>query len=98
MTTTLVFQQIKNHSHKVFGPRNVGKTYYMLKIPEKIGKKTPILMVTRSPSQYPKYKSSIEIKPIDKYTGSVVIFDDILGARNSSQIDEVFLREEDMKF
>ena len=30
----------ENHAYIVIGPRNVGKTYYMLKKLEKIGKKT----------------------------------------------------------
>ena len=64
----------------------------MLKVLEKIGDKRPIHIITRSPNQYPNYKSSTEIKPISKYKGSVVIFDDMLGSRNCSQIDE-FLRE-----
>ena len=32
------------------------------------------------------------MEPINKHEGSVNIFDDILGARNSSQIDEFFTR------
>ena len=64
----------------------------MLKILEKIGNKRPNHIITRSPNQYPNYKTSNEIKPIHKYKGSVVIFDDMLGARNSSQIDEFFTR------
>ena len=32
------------------------------------------------------------MKPINKYKGSVVIFDDKLGARNCSQIDKSFTR------
>ena len=64
----------------------------MLKILEKIGNKRPIHIITRSPNQYPNYKTSNEIKPINKYKGSVVIFDDMLGAKNSSQIDEFFTR------
>ena len=64
----------------------------MLKLLEKIGNKRPILIKTRSPNQYPNYRTSIEIKPINKYNGSVVIFDDMLGAKNSSQIDEFFTR------
>ena len=59
---------------------------------EKIGKKRPIHIITRPPNQYPNYKTSSDIKPINKYKGSVVIFDDMLGARNSSQIDEFFTR------
>ena len=82
----------KSRANVVIGPRNVGKTYYMLKVLEKIVDKRSINIITRSPNQYPKYKTSNEIKPINKYKGSVVIFDDILGARNSSQIDEFFTR------
>ena len=82
----------ENHACVVIGPRNVGKTYYMLKMLEKIGNKRPIHIITRSPNQYPNYKTSTEIKPINKYKGSVVIFDDMLGAKNSSQIEEFFTR------
>ena len=64
----------------------------MLKVLQKIGNKRPNHIVTRSPNQYPNYKTSIEIKPINKYKGSVVIFDDMLGAKNSSQRDEFFTR------
>ena len=73
-------------------PRNVGKTYYMLKVLEKTGNKKPINIITRSPNQYPNYKTSTEIIPINKYRGPVVTFDDLLGAKNSSQIDEFFTR------
>ena len=82
----------ENQANVVIGPRNVGKTYYMPKVLEKIGNKRPIHIITRSPNQYPNYKTSNEIKPIKKYKGSIVIFDDMLGARNSSQIDEFFTR------
>ena len=82
----------ENHRHVIIGPSNVGKTYYMPKILEKIGNKRPIHIITRSPNQYPNYKTSNEIKPINKYKGSVVIFDDMLGAKNSSQKDEFFTR------
>ena len=82
----------ENHRHVVIGPSNVGKTFYRLKILEKIDNKRPIHIITRSPNQYPNYKTSNEIKPINKYKGSVVIFDDMLGAGNSSQIDEFFTR------
>ena len=82
----------ENHRHVVIGPCNVGKTYYMLKVLEKKGNKRPIHKITRSPGQYPNYKLSNEIKPINKYKGSVVIFDDMLGSRNCFQIDEFFTR------
>ena len=76
----------------------MGKTFYMLKVLEKIGNKRPIHIITRSPNLYPNYKTSTEIKPINKYKGSVVKFDDMLGARNSCQIDEFFTtgRHEDL--
>ena len=82
----------ESHACVVIGPRNVGKTYYMLKILEKIGNKRPIHKITRSPNQNPNYKTSSEIQAINNYKGSVNIFDDILGAKNSSQIDEFFTR------
>ena len=82
----------ENHACVIVGPRNVGKTYYMLKVLEKIGNQRPIHIITRSPNQYPNFKTTNEIKPINKYKGSVVIFDDMLGAKNSSQIDEFFTR------
>ena len=53
----------ENHAYVVIGPRNVGKTYYMLKVLEKIGNRRPIHIITRSPNQYPNYKTSTEIKP-----------------------------------
>ena len=82
----------ENHRRVFIGPSNVGKTYYMLKILEKIDNKRPIHIKTRSSNQYLNIKTSNEIKPINKYKGSVVIFDDMLGARNSSQLDEFFTR------
>ena len=82
----------ENHRHVIIGPSNVGKTFYMLKILEKTGNKRPIYIKTRSPNQYPNYKTSTDIKPINKNKGSILIFDDMLGARNSSQIDEFFTR------
>ena len=84
--------EIENHRHVVIGPSNVGKTYYMLKVLEKMDNQRPIHIITRSPNQYPNFKTNNEIKPINKYKGSVVIFDDMLGAKNSSQIDEFFTR------
>ena len=51
----------ENHRHVVIGPSNVGKIYYMLKVLEKIGNKRPIHIITRSPNQYPNYKTITEI-------------------------------------
>ena len=87
-----IFSTYENHRHVVIGPSNVGKTFYMLKVLEKIGNQRPIHIITRSPNQYPNYKTNNDIKPRNKYKGSVVIFDDMLGSKNSSQIDEFFTR------
>ena len=87
-----IISKYENHRHIVIGPSNVGKTYYMLKVLEKIDNQRPIHIITRSPNQYPNYKTNNEIKPINKYKRSVVIFDDMLGAKISSQIDEFFTR------
>ena len=84
--------KFENRANVIIDPRNEGKTYYMLKVQEKIGNKRPIHIITRSPNQYPNYKTSNEIKPVNKYKGSVVIFDDMLGAKNSSLIDQFFTR------
>ena len=70
----------------------------MPKVLEKTGNQRPIHIITRSPNQYPNYKTSNEIKPINKYKGSIVIFHDMLGAKNCSQIVEFFTsgRHEDL--
>ena len=82
-----ILSTFEDRANVVIGPRNLGKTSYMLKVLEKLGNKRPTHIITRSPNQYPNYETSDEIKPINKYEGSVVIFDDMLGAPNSSQID-----------
>ena len=79
-----IVSELENHAFIVIGPRNVGKTYYKLKKLEKIGKKRSIHTITRSPNQYSNYKTINEIKPIDKYKVSVVIFDDMLGAQTKT--------------
>ena len=80
----------ENHVDDVIGPRNVGKTFYMLKVLEKRDNQRPTHIISRSLNQHPNYKTSTEIKPINKYKGSVVLFDDMLAAKNSSQLDEFF--------
>ena len=57
----------ENCANVVICPTNVGKTFYMLKVLEKIGNKRPIHIITRSLNQYPNYKTNTEIKPIHKY-------------------------------
>ena len=90
--------KFENHAYVAFGQRIVGKTFYMLKVLETIGNKRPIKIINRSPNQYPNYKTSNENKPIKKYKESVEIFNNMMGARNSSQKDEIFTtgRHEDL--
>ena len=64
----------------------------MFKILEEIGNQKTIHIIIRSANQYTNHKTSIEIKPLDKFKGSVVIFDDMLGVRNISQTDDFFTR------
>ena len=45
MTTTLSVSY-KDHRHVIIGPSNVGETYYMLKILEKVGNKRPIHLIS----------------------------------------------------
>ena len=82
----------ENCANVIIGPRNVGKTNYILKVLDKLDNKRPISITTRSPNQYPNSKTKNEIKPINKYKGSVVFFDGMLGAPNNSQIDDFFIR------
>ena len=91
MITKLLFQHLK--ATAIIGPSNVGKTFYMLKILERIDKKRPTHTITRSFIQHPNYKTSNNINSIDKNKESVVIFDGMVGARNSSQIDGFFIRQ-----
>ena len=57
-TNNDIVSKFENHRHVVIGPSNVGKTYHMLKVLEKIGNKRPIHIITRSPNQYPNYKTN----------------------------------------
>ena len=68
------------------------KFKYTLKILQKVGKKRPLHILTGSSNQYPNHKTSNETKAITKCKGSLVIFDDMLGARNSSQINDFYTR------
>ena len=91
-TTTLMFQHMKTIVMSLLAQATLVKRFTCSKYLKKIGNQRPIHITNRSPNQYPNYKTSIEIKPINKYKGSVVIFDDMLGAKNCSQIDEFFTR------
>ena len=82
----------ENHRQVNIGPNNVGRTYYMLKVLEKRWNKITIHIISRSPNQYPNYITSDEIKAMDKYKGSVVIFDKKLRVQTSSRIANFYTR------
>ena len=64
----------------------------MLKLLEEMGNKRPIHIITRSPNQYPNSETNAKFESMEKYGGSVVIFDDMFGARNSFQTEQFFTR------
>ena len=87
-----MFQHMKITPKLLLAQETLVKLITCSKCWQKIGNHRLIHIITRSPNQYPNYKTSNEIEPINKCKGSVVIFDDMLGARNSSQIDEFYTR------
>ena len=85
-----MFQQMK-FTPMFFGPRNVGKTYYMLKMLEQIGNRRTVYIITRSPNQYPQFETSKESKPIKKTRGQLNFLmlrwklETVLKQKNSTQ-------------
>ena len=51
----------ENRACVIIGARNVEKTYYMLKVLEKIGNKRPIHIITRSPINNQFLKQVMEL-------------------------------------
>ena len=72
VSTNCIVSTYKNRANVAIGRRNVGKTFYMLKVLEKTGTKRTLHIISRSPNQYPNCKTSTEIKTANKYKGSVV--------------------------
>ena len=93
-----IIQHMKVMPIFVLVHETLAEKYCMWKTLDKIVNKRPIFLINRSPNQNPVYKTSNEIKPINKYKGSVVFFDEKLGALNSSEIDELFTRKRQEKF
>ena len=82
----------ENHCHVFIGSSNLGKTYYNLKIPGKLGNKLPTHIKTRSSKYYSNFRTTTESKPINFSKESVMIFDDVLVIQNSSYLEEFFTR------
>ena len=92
MTTTPLFQCLKITPTLLLAQETLVKLITCSKCLKKIGNQKPIHITTRSPNQYPNYKTSTDIKAIRKYKGSIVIFDDVVGDRDCSQVDDFYTR------
>ena len=77
---------VKNRT-LIIGCSNCGKTYLMNHI--FLQKREPIFIITKSLNQYPKTKAqtSDQIKPLDQFENSTVVFDDLLLSKRESNID-----------
>ena len=93
-------QQLKfenNNRTLVVGPSFSGKTYLILKILSRISDRDIYIITKSPPEQYTNSKIKIkeindEIKPLNEYENSIIVFDDILGSSNSRFIDQFFIR------
>ena len=76
----------------IIGFSGCGKTYLMNHI--LFQKQEPIFIITKSLNQYPNIKAqtSDEIKPLENYENSNVVFDDMLLSKQESNIDLFFTR------
>ena len=76
--TRVVDSVNNNNRNLMIGFSNCGKTYLMNHILHQ--KQEPIFIITKSVNQYPNIKAqtSDEIRPLNGYENSVVVFDDML--------------------
>ena len=79
------------------GPSFSSKTYLMLKILSRMIDRDIYIITKSPPEQYTNSKIKIkeisdEIKPLNEYENSIIVFDDILGSSNSRFIDQFFIR------
>ena len=88
------YVNIINNSNRtlIIGFSNCGKTYLMNHI--LFQKQEPIFIITKSLNQYPNIKAqtSDEIKPLENYENSIVVFDDMFLSKQESNIDLFFTR------
>ena len=69
----------------------------MLKFLSRISDRDIYIITKPPPEQYSNSKIKIkeindEIKPLNEYKNSIIVFDDILGSSNSRFIDQFFIR------
>ena len=100
ITTSHQQPKIENNNNNrtlLVGPSFSGKTYLMLKILSRMLDRDIYLITKSPPEQYSnskiKFKEiSDEIKPLNEYENSIIVFDDILGSSNNRFIDQFFIR------
>ena len=88
---------INSNRTLLVGPSFSGKTYLMLKILSGMIDRDFYIITKSRPEQYTNSKIKIkeisdEIKPLNEYGNSIIVFDDILGSSNSRFIDQFFIR------
>ena len=86
-----------NNRTLLVGPSFSGKTYLMLKLLSRMPDRDVYIITKSPPEQYTNSKIKIkeisdEIKPLNEYENSIIVFDDILGSSNSRFIDQFFIR------
>ena len=86
-----------NNRTLLVGASFAGKTYLMLKILSRIPYRDIYIITKSPPEEYSNSKIKIkeisdEIKPLNEYENSIIVFDDILGSSNSRFIDQFFIR------
>ena len=103
--TTVSYQQTKHENGinninirtLLVGHSFLGKTYLMLKLLSRIPNRDIYIITKSPPEQYSISKIKIketsdEIKPLNEYENSIIVFDDSLGSSNSRHIDQFFIR------
>ena len=88
-----------NNNNRILlvGPSFSGKDYLMLEVLSQITLDPDTYTITKSPpEQYSNSKIKIkeiveEIKPLNEYENTIIVFDDILGSTNSRDIDQFFM-------
>ena len=91
---------VNHNKHKrtlLVGPSFSGNTYLMLKILSRRSDRDIFINTRSPPEQYSNSKIKFneigeEIKLLNEYEKTIIVFDDILGTSNSKNIDQFFIR------
>ena len=85
--------EIKTNRYIIVGSSGAGKTNLMLDLLKNINPNN-VDIICRSKNQYPdKYPNqSLEIEDVEFYENSHIVFDELLGSKQSRDIDQFFTR------